>query len=104
MTSQQFTEGGCQADIFISPNGRTPEDIDESHQHMVDTYFPHAQYRTKYGEIIKHDDGYRKIKINWSQAYKHSQSPLENYPRPTDRVDCCPLIDDDQWVVCNKEQ
>ena len=75
MDSKQFTEGGCSSDTSISPNGRTPEDIDKSHQHLVDVYYPFAQYRTKRnGHIVRHDDAYRKIKIKWGKAYKHSQT------------------------------
>ena len=73
MHSKQYEDAGCKVDTSISPNGRTPEDIDKSHQHMVDTYYPFAQYRMTKGKILRHEDGYRKIKIKWVKAYKHSQ-------------------------------
>ena len=70
MISQQFTQGGCQADTSISPNGRTSEDTDKSHRHMVDTYYPFAKFRKTKKGILRSQDGIRKLRIEWDRAYK----------------------------------
>lgn len=76
MISKQFTEGGCQADQSISKNGRTPSDIDKSHQLMVDTYSPFAKYKMKNGKVVRNKDGSRKIDILYKKAYKQRESFL----------------------------
>ena len=70
-TSKQFAEGGCQADTSVSPNGRTPEDRDKSHQHIVDTYYPYVQYITKNGVVVRYADGARQIRVVNAGAIIH---------------------------------
>ena len=72
MVSKQFTEGGCQSDISISSKGRTTEDTDKSHEHMVDNYYPYVQYKTKHGQLVINPDGIRKLTIYYKKAYASS--------------------------------
>ena len=72
--SKQNMDGGCAADTSISPNGRTPDDIDKSHEFIVENYHPFVNWSKVNGKIRRHKAGYRNIRVEWVKAYKHSQN------------------------------